>query len=279
MESVIDGEDDQEDNHDTTNAEDAANADDDLTDLRAVAELLRTQVQVHARGLAAYIVLLEAWCGVCMICYHLPQVGSGRAAHAHHDFHSCPNPQRFQYLDTKWRATSEARVRWRSWFKDFTACWLYYNPQVVCDQQQHSQCKFPDIILLLGAAGAAAAPGPQLEPDDSDDDDDNVEADIMMSNMADIQDPEPAMMVHEPNTGTPSGSETGSNNSSSAPPASRHRTHGEKRLPGAAPAHPARSTAAARRLRRRADRQRSRMHQDPPMTILYDDFEGLQVSC
>ncbi|KAL4995996.1 hypothetical protein BDV10DRAFT_173479 [Aspergillus recurvatus] len=119
-----------------------------MADLRAGAELLRTQVQTHARGLADYIASLEAWRGICMICYHLPRVGSGQSAHARHTFRSCPNPQRFRYLDAKRRATGQAREEPRgTLFQRFRACWMCYNPQVVCDRQRQSPCEFPDIVL------------------------------------------------------------------------------------------------------------------------------------
>jgi superfamily II DNA or RNA helicase len=143
VEDAVEDAGEEEDDDDNDDADD----DDDLADLRAGAELLHTKVQVQTRGLADYIVLLETWRGVCMLCYHLPRVGSGQAAHAHHPFKDCPNPRKFQYLDAKRLATNRGREQRGAWFKPFAACYLCYNPQVVCDKQTRGRCEFQDIIM------------------------------------------------------------------------------------------------------------------------------------
>ncbi|KAG2000776.1 hypothetical protein GB937_010848 [Aspergillus fischeri] len=64
---------------------------DDLADLRAGGEELRRQVQTQARHLADYTASLQAWRGMCMICYHLPRASSGQGSYARHPLQACPN--------------------------------------------------------------------------------------------------------------------------------------------------------------------------------------------
>ncbi|KKZ64043.1 hypothetical protein EMCG_01645 [[Emmonsia] crescens] len=82
---------------------------DDLKDLRAGRELLHAVTRRQAQGMAEYIACLEAWCGVCMICYHLPRAASGQESHARHTLQACPNPKRFNYFDAKRRAMKEGQ--------------------------------------------------------------------------------------------------------------------------------------------------------------------------
>lgn len=119
---------------------------DDLEDLQAGVELLHTQTQGQAQGLADYLASLEAWRGVCMICYHLPRAVSGQESHARHSLRTCPNPRRFKYFDAKKEAQAQGQRR-GGWFPRFNSCYRCFNPQVVCDQQGQGQCLFTDLVI------------------------------------------------------------------------------------------------------------------------------------
>jgi len=120
----------------------------DLQDLQAGAQLLHTRVQGQARGLADYIALLEAWQGVCMICYHLPRTASRMENHARHSLGACPNPQRFQYFTAKKAAQAQGRNH-GGWFQQFNSCYRCFNPQGICDQQGQGQCRFSDLVMPI----------------------------------------------------------------------------------------------------------------------------------
>jgi superfamily II DNA helicase RecQ len=121
---------------------------DDLSDLQAGGELLRIRVQTQARQLADYIASLQAWRGVCMICYHLPCPGSRSrlSSHSRHSLTECLNQQRFSYFDAKREAQRQGQER-GGWFSRFSSCYRCFNPQVVCGQQGRGQCQYADIVM------------------------------------------------------------------------------------------------------------------------------------
>lgn len=132
--------------HETPSPAARVRVEDNAQDLQAGAQLLHAQAQRQAQGLAEYILLLETWRGVCMICYHLPRAASGAESHARHSLGACPNPKRFQYFDAKKQAQAQGRGR-GGWFGQFNSCYRCYNPQVICDQQGQGRCPFQDVVM------------------------------------------------------------------------------------------------------------------------------------
>lgn len=121
---------------------------DNLEDLRAGGELLRRKVQGHARQLHDYIASLQAWVGVCMICYHLPGGRSERRGYAQHQVNDCSNGRRFQYFDAKREAQRAGQSR-GGWFRRYSGCYRCFNPQTVCEQQGRGQCEFADLVMPI----------------------------------------------------------------------------------------------------------------------------------